>query len=626
MNAAKTVFAAALLAAAALAARAAGLPLQYAGTPTAKDYPGADALVLSESRHFTLGPDGRVTEHVRVVQKVLTYQGMDEIGDPKIAFQKENQTLTVNLCRTCTPEGKTVDAKANSFNEMTPYELEKSPAYTGWREMVVTKVGLDVNAVVEFEYTITDTKPWRPFLEGLVMLQSTEPALLREVSITVPAGKEVKAKLLNMSGQPTTASEGGQVTTTWTFKSVPLLGTTAVSAMDEAFAPALVFTTAPDWKAQADRVGTLVQKAIDATSPALDKKTDDLLKGLQDPFEKTAKLQSYVAEYINDVDWPLAAFEFQPRPAAQVYESGYGHSLDKAVLLCAMLKRAGVSCAIAAGRRLPEGAEDSTTVPCMAQFDRTVVHSEPGKGTLWLDPTAPLGESSQRNLYGLKGLPLLPGFNEIHTMPPVDAADQLLVNADATLAPDLSLEGTATVSLGGGYSPYYKVQGSKDDQKAVLGKVVSSLLPGASAGDFSVVRMEPGVTVFQVAFKAPAPEKGTVKALRTGLVEGSLLGAVSGIYLQERALPLVLAHPGSEKVYLKLKLADGLKPAYLPAPISRDSPGASFRQSWTAQADSLEMSLEVVVQKPVVQPRDYPAFRAVAGSASAPSARVVIFD
>jgi hypothetical protein len=626
MNAVKTVFAAALLAAAALAVRAAGLPPQYAGTPTARDYPGADALVLSESRHFTLGPDGRVTEHFRTVQKILTYQGMDEIGDPKIAFNKENQTLTIDLCRTYTPEGKVVDAKANSFNEMTPYELEKSPAYTGWREMVVTKVGLDVNAVVEFEYTIADTKAWRPFLEGEVMLQGTLPALSREIAVTVPAGKDVKSKLLNMAGQPTTVSEAGQVTTTWIFKKVPLLNVMAVSAMDEAFAPMLAFTTAPAWNAHADRVGALVQKAIAATSPALDKKTDELLKGLQDPFERTAKLQSYVAEYINNVDWPLAAFEFEPRTAAQVFETGYGHGLDKAVLLCAMLKRAGVSCAIAAGRRLPEGAEDPTTVPCMALFDRTVIHAEPGKATLWLDPTAPLAESSQRNLYGMKGLPLLPGFNEIHTMPPLDAADQLLVNAEAALAADLSLEGTATVSLGGGYSPYYKVQGSKDDQKAVLGKVLSSLLPGASAGDFSVVRMEPGLTVFQVAFKAPAPEKGNLKVLRTGLPEGSLLNGVRGIYLQERALPLVLAHPGSEKVYLKLKLAEGQKAAYIPAPITRDSPGASFRQSWTAKADSLEMSLESAVPKTVVQPRDYPAFRAVAASANSASSRLVIFE
>jgi hypothetical protein len=626
MNAAKTVFAAALLAAAALAARAAGLPPQYAGTPTAKDFPGADALVLSESRHFTLAADGRVTEHRRVVQKILTYQGMDEIGDPKIAFNKENQTLTINLCRTYTPEGKVVDAKSNSFNEMTPYELEKSPAYTAWRQMVVTKVGLDVNAVVEFEYTIADTRAWRPFLEGVVMLRDTMPALSREVAVTVPAGKEVKAKLLNMGGQPATSTEAGQVTTTWTFKNVPLLGTMAVSAMDAAFAPALVFTTAPDWKAHADRVGALVQKAMDGTSPALDKKTDELLKGLQEPFEKTAKLQSYVADNINNVEWPLAAFEFEPRTAAQVFESGYGHGLDKAVLLCAMLKRAGVSCAIAAGRRLPEGAEDPTTVPCMALFDRTVIHSEPGKATLWLDPTAPLAESSQRNLYGLKGLPLLPGFNEIHTMPPMDAPDQLLVNAEATLAADLSLEGTATVSLGGGYSPYYKVQGSKDDQKALLGKVLSSVLPGAAVSDVSVVRMEPGAAVFQATFKAPAPEKGTVKALRTGLPEGSLLSGIRGIYLQERSLPLVLAHPGSEKVYLKIKLAEGLKPGYLPPALDRQVAAGSFKQSWTAKEGGLDMTLEVSVPKAVVPVKDYPGLRDLAGLANAQSTRTLLLE
>lgn len=625
MKSAKTLFAAALLCLASLAASAA-LPSQYAATPTAKDYPGADALTLSESRHFTLGPDGRVTEHVRLVQKILTYQGMDEVGDPKIAFNKDNQTFTVNLCRTYTPEGKTVDAKANSFNEMTPYELEKAPAYTGWREMVCTKVGLDVNAVVEFEYTIADTRPWRPYLEGVVMLEDVFPALSREVAVTVPAGKEVKAKLLNIQGQPATSNDGGAVTTTWAFKNVPLMGRVAVSAMDGAFTPALVFTTAPGWKAHADRVGTLVQKAIDTSSPALDKKTDELLKGLQDPFEKTARLQSYVAEYINGIEWPLACFEFEPRAAAQVYESGYGHGLDKAVLLCAMLKRAGISAAIAAGRRLPEGAEDPTTVPCMALFDRTVIHSKPANSTLWLDPMAPLAESSQRNLCGMKGLPLLLGMDEIHTMPPVDAPDQLFVNADAALAADLSLEGSATISLSGAYSPYYKLQGSKDDQKAALAKAIGAVLPGATVGEFSVVRMEPGATVFQAAFKAPAPEKGTAKALRAGLPDGSLLSNVRGIYLQERSLPLVLPHGGSEKVYLKLKLAEGQKAAYLPPALSRDVAAGSFRQTWAVKDGALDLTMEVSVPKGVVAAKDYPGLRDLAGLANAQASRTVIFE
>ena len=59
--------------AAALPVLAAGLPPQYANTPTAKDYPKADVLVLSETRSFTLAPDGRVTEKVRRVEKILTY-------------------------------------------------------------------------------------------------------------------------------------------------------------------------------------------------------------------------------------------------------------------------------------------------------------------------------------------------------------------------------------------------------------------------------------------------------------------------------------------------------------------------------------------------------------------------
>ena len=61
-----------VLAVAALPVLAAGLPPQYARTPTAKDYPHADVLVLSESRDFTLLPDGRQVEKVRRVEKILT--------------------------------------------------------------------------------------------------------------------------------------------------------------------------------------------------------------------------------------------------------------------------------------------------------------------------------------------------------------------------------------------------------------------------------------------------------------------------------------------------------------------------------------------------------------------------
>ena len=614
------------LTAATLSASAAGLPSQYAGSPTAKEYPQADVLVLSETRAFTLLPDGRVTESAKRVEKVLTYQGMDEIGDPKIAFNKENQDLVISRCRTYTTEGAIVDAKPNSYNEMTPYELEKAPAYTSWRQMVVTKVGLDVNAVVEFEYTIADKKPWRRYLDGVEVLRDANPALAREVSVTVPAGTELKWKLLNAVANPTTRTDAGQTTTTWAIKNVPSVNLSATSGPEWAFLPALLFTTCPDWAHQASSVGALVEKAVGTASPGLDKKAGDLLAGLVDPFEKAVKLQNYVAEDINNVEWPLRRFDFVPRAAGQVYDSGYGNALDKAVLLCALLNKAGIEAAIAAGRKVPEGLEDPTTLPCLSQMTGVVVHATVGKAALWLDPTKPLADSSQRNFQGFKGLPLLGGYGEIHTMPAIDAADAMAVSLQVTLAADLAFEGKGTVSLGGEYSPYLKVQGSKDAQKALLQGFLAGVLPGATLGEFSVIRLDPATAVFEVAFKASAPPKGTVKALKTGLPEGSLLKGFHGSFLQQRDLPLVLGQAGTEKITIKFTHAEGMKPAYLPKAIAEQGAAGSLKQVWSAADGAFTLSLEAAIPKAVIAVKDYPAFKALEGTANAQAARTVIFE
>jgi hypothetical protein len=618
---------AALLSCASLASLATGLPAQYANTPTAKDYPAADALVLSESRHFTLLPDGRINQHVLIVQKVLTYQGMDEIGDPKIAFNKDNQDLVISRCRTYTPEGAVVDAKANSFNEMTPFALEKAPAYTGWREMVVTKVGLDLNAVIELEYTLSDKKPWRRFLEGVVPMRDVYPALVREVSVTVPAGTALNHKLLNDASEAAVKTEGGRTTTAWTLRNIPLARMNHPSPEERAFLPTVVFTTAPDWGHQAALVGGLVQMATADTSPALDKKAADLLAGLKDPFEKIIKLHDFVAEDINTVDWPLGDFDFVPRGAAQVYDSGYGNALDKAVLLVALLNKAGVKAAIAAGRRVPEGLVDPTTVPCLSQMDGVVLHVDMGKGpTLWLDPCAPLSKRSQRDFQGFKGLPLLKEYGEIHTMVPLETADQLSANLEVKLAADLSFEGSGQVSLGGEYSPFYKVQGSKDAQKKLLDGFLSALLPGASLSEFSVVRMDPGSTVFDVSFKAPAPAKGTVKVLKTGLPEGSMLRNIPGLFLQDRDLPLFLHHAANEKVFLRFKIAEGLKPVYFTSAVKGEAACGAVTQAWNLKEGALEMELEIAVPKGVVSAADYPSFRKLATLAQAQSNRTVVFE
>lgn len=620
------ISAAALLVFATLALPAGGLPPQFEKSPTAKDYPHADVVVLSESRAYTLDASGLVSEKVHLIEKILTYQGMDMVGDPKVDFNREAQDLKIVMCRTYMPEGKTVSSQANAFNEMTPFELERAPAYTAWRQMVVTKVGLDVNAVIETEYSIADKKPWRRFLEGVESLQGEFPALEREVSVAVPDGVELKYRLFNSDVQPAVKKETGKTVYTWTLKNVPGSALAAhASEVETGFMPTLVYTTCPSWARQASDVGGLVEKAVAATTPALEKKTDELVKGIESPFERILKVQGYVAESINGVEWPLADFDFSPRAAGDVYDGGYGHALDKAVLLCAMLKRAGVDAAIAACRRTVDGSVDPAAVPCLAQMDRIIVHADLNKGTLWLDPTEKLSESSQRDFLGFKGLPLVKGMAELHTMPAVEGGDLLAADLEAKADKDLGLEGSGLVACSGYYSPFYEVQGSKDSQKEWLEGFVSSVLPGAKLTDFSIVRMEPGAVVFKAEFKAAPPKTGNVKMRQTGIPNRSLIRRYPLSHLMKRDLPLVLASPGQEKITLKITLAEGEKPSCIPAEAKISNPAGSLDQTWTFKDGTLAMELDAKVPSRVIGVADYPGFREIYGLANSMSTRAVIF-
>ncbi|MEW5763665.1 MAG: DUF3857 domain-containing protein [Acidobacteriota bacterium] len=604
---------------------AAGLPPQYAATPTAKEYPSADVLVLSEKIAFTLHPDGRVEKSVSLREKMLTYQGMDDAGDPYVAFHKELQDLSVTRCRTYTPEGLTVDAKPNSFNERTPFALEKAPAYALWREMVITKVGLDVNAVVELDYTVADRKPWRRFFEGAVVLQNDRPALVREVSLTVPEGMEVHARLFGAEASPSVTRASGAETTTWTLSNVPAVPPSELHHGADGFLPTLVFSTCPDWGHQNSILSRLVAKAAAASSPALDAKVDELLRNVQGGFERALKLHAYVAESINNVSWPLAAFDHEPRAAADTFDAGYGHALDKAVLLQSMLTRAGLQAAIALGYPAVPGGLDPAPVPSLALMDRPILRVEMGQSPLWLDPTAPLSERSQRELAGLKGLPLVAGIGELHTLD-YPGTDLLWANLDVKVASDLSLSGEGTVLFSGRYSPFYAVQGSAEDQKAVLSALLSSVLPGAEVAKSDVVRLEPGQVVIKTSFTAPSPSASGAKALALGVPKPSLLAAFANSHVSRRSLPTVLPHAGREHVTVTFTLPEGLRPLYVPPPTEIRNRAGSFHRAFQSSEKGLAYEWKAELSGAVVAPDAYGDLKALFAGAHNPAGRTVVWS
>jgi predicted transglutaminase-like cysteine proteinase len=77
-------------------------------------------------------------------------------------------------------------------------------------------------------------------------------------------------------------------------------------------------------------------------TPQIRDKTSDLLAGTNDPLEKIRRLASYVQRSIRYVAIEIGIGGFQPHSAHEVLVNGYGDCKDKATLLSAMLREAGI--------------------------------------------------------------------------------------------------------------------------------------------------------------------------------------------------------------------------------------------------------------------------------------------
>lgn len=105
-----------------------------------------------------------------------------------------------------------------------------------------------------------------------------------------------------------------------------------------------------------------------------------------------------------------------------------------------------------------------------------------------------------------------------------------------------------------------------------------------------------------------------------------MLRNIPGIFLQDRDLPLILHHPAHEKVFLRFKLAEGLKPVYFSSAVKGEGSCGSLWQTWDLKDGALEMELQAAVPKNVISAADYPSFRKLATLAQAQVNRTVIFE
>jgi hypothetical protein len=576
--------------------------------PPRGKYPDASAVVVRAAQTFTLDSNGTKTEEYFRALEIFTLTGREKFSDFRIPFDKNNETVAVLLAKTIRGDGTAIDVEQKAINDVTPPELAEADLYANILHRVLSFSAVDPGSVLAIQYQKKNEKAGN--VEGVVLFQSDEPMVSKELKITLPKDRLLKYKIKGLSAELKEEISEDQ-------QSYHLLATDSPQIKPEEYMPPLeelaskvVFSTFADWKDASREFSDSFYKAANP-SPEIRAFTDTLIRGAAGEPEKIRKIFFFVVREIRSVRFAFGEGGFDVHDAAVVLKNRYGDWKDKSGLLVAMLKAAGVAAypVLVQSRAVPP-EED---VPTVKQFDALLVAVPRGEGgLLFLNPFA------DSNLFGFfqegrgsRGLLVKPDSAEFVDVRCLAEAESVLKSEiTAAIGKDGAIGGKISSEFSGVFDKQAREK-LKDmtakERNVFYTELVNKLCEDGKAIKSELSDPKDLAQKVRLALEFGGQNYGIfqgpimlVPVLEAPYIFSDMLAIPS---LAKRKYPFRLA--GESRVYstVTLKIPAGFKPLYLPTAFSFQKDYGDF--SFSAVYDPARSS--VVVKKALVfKKRDIP--------------------
>lgn len=316
------------------------LILTACNAPLTDEQKSADAVYLKQVKEYTLNPDGSTTYHYYHKLLYNSYQAINRYyGETFVVYNPKYQTLKVNKSETKMADGKVVKSPDNAYNEVLPGPAADAPAYNNLREMVITHVGLERGAVVELDYEIQTQNGFMPYFFDRVNLCESSPVKDLEIIVKVPKGEKLNYNIINQPVGLNCKKSANDSHDIYKWESYNLGAYSHEPYQAEGLAayPFLTFSTTDFATTFNFLKGNLTNTFV----------ADDAAKKLiSDPatgWDKVNLIRNYVAMNINTYGVTPQWTGYRFRSPEEVWQSNGGTEGEKAVLLTAMLKLAGIN-------------------------------------------------------------------------------------------------------------------------------------------------------------------------------------------------------------------------------------------------------------------------------------------
>jgi hypothetical protein len=355
-----------------------------------------DAQFLSVIREYTLQKDGSQEFRESFSVKLLTHRAFHRLyGESFIVYNPQVQKLKIQRAETIMANGKKVQAPDNAFNEVLPSWASGSSAFSHLREMVVSHTGLEVGATIFLDYKIETQAGYFPYFSGAEVASLTSPAEAFKVIIRVPAGTHLNYKVLNIRLAPEITKEKNFDVYVFNFGAVSSLPQESFVPWRFSYLPAVVFSTSGNSDALFGG-----GSASDAQLPPDAIRTVRMLK------EKAQDVPSLVAAVRNMVANELALIQVKPvytgfkmRNLREIWESRSGTMAEKAHLLAALLREAGLNASPVFA--LPSHVVQADLLPASLIEDFYVKTEGDGLPEILLSPISASTRDERPYLFGM---------------------------------------------------------------------------------------------------------------------------------------------------------------------------------------------------------------------------------
>jgi tetratricopeptide (TPR) repeat protein len=404
---------------------AAGL---YRAAAAVSSPPGSQILVLEDENSFRFDADGRCVHTKYILYKFLAQDvsgGWNAMG---LGWEPWHEDRPAVRIRVITPDF--------AVHPLDPKSITDSPAvdddpdvYGDARVIRAPLPAIEIGSLVEEEDMWTDTKP--AFDAGVVirlyfgrsgiLVQNTR--LVLDAPLAVPLRYQMQ---LLPEVSPLREEANGWVKLTFDFGPIqPLDRPEPYLPNDVAPFPNLTFSTGSSWQAVAESY----EKTVDRQIARADIRSlvSGLIDGKKSREEQLTAILGYLGREVRYTGVEFADAAIVPGSPTETLRRKYGDCKDKATLLVAMLRAAGIPSNLAllsVGNR----HDLDPNLPGMGLFDHALVYV-PGAPALWVDATdryARLGEVPSAD-QGRLALVVAPATAALRSIPVASAEENLLV-------------------------------------------------------------------------------------------------------------------------------------------------------------------------------------------------------